>query len=189
MRITRRRIVVSVLAFMAVALATVVAAPFIAMIVYFGKIVRRGKRGRERLFFETDYEELLAACRELSRRVASGELKKAQYCVYLGDRDPETLSFPQVILDLEPALIRVYAEDYGRVEIELCPGPDWFGVVAFPEGHEEWGDIKLIDGLWYSDAGYRAYPDYMKKVDALVEKGRQLRARRETREIRMPQQK
>lgn len=57
----------------------------------------------------------------------------------------------------------------------------WFGAVAYPEGQEGSGDIKLIDGLWYCDADYRdAYPEYMKWIDARVEEGRRAREQRES---------
>jgi len=35
----------------------------------------RAIRGRQHLFYDADYEELLAACRELPRRVAEGDLE------------------------------------------------------------------------------------------------------------------
>ena len=185
MKMSRRRIVVDVLVLVGVGLIAAVATPFLVVIAWFEKMGRRARRGRERLFFETDYQELLAACRELSRQQASGTLKKPLYHVHLGERDPETLSFPQVILDLEPAVIRM---DHDGVCIELVPGPDWYGVLAFPEGGREWGDVKLIDGLWYSDPEYRdAYPDYMEEINAMIEKGRQLRANRQTPRTPLPQ--
>jgi hypothetical protein len=161
------------------------------VLAYFRNMGRRARRGREHLFFETDYQKLLAACRELPKQRASGTLKKALYHVHLGQRDPETLSFPQVILDLEPALIRLDTGGLGEVcIIELFPGPDWYGVLAFPEGSPGRGEVKLIDGLWYSDAYYRdAYLDYMEEIDAMIEKGRQLRANRQTPPVPLPRQK
>lgn len=47
-------------------------------------ISSRAERGQKHLFYETDYYKLLAACRELSNRVAEGELRAAQYNVFLG---------------------------------------------------------------------------------------------------------
>jgi hypothetical protein len=190
-KLTRRRVIVGLLASVVLVLGTIVVAPFVAMFVYFRKMGRRAWRGREHLFCETDYQELLAACRELSQQQASGTLKKALYHVHLGQRDPETLSFPQVILDLEPALIRLGTGGLGEVcIIELFPGPDWYGVLAFPEGSPGRGEVKLIDGLWYSDPDYRdAYPDYMEEIDAMIEKGRRLRANRQTPPMPLPQPK
>jgi hypothetical protein len=191
MKMTRRRVVVDILVLVGIGLIAAVATPFVMVLAYFRNMGRRARRGREHLFFETDYQELLAACRELSRQQASGTLKKALYHVHLGQRDPETLSFPQVILDLEPALIRLDTGGLGEVcIIELFPGPDWYGVLAFPEGSPGRGEVKLIDGLWYSDPDYRdAYPDYMEEIDAMIEKGRQLRANRQTPPVPLPRQK
>jgi hypothetical protein len=63
--------------------------------------VLAGEQRRERLILETDYEGLLEACRELSRRATEGQLKARHYNVRI-DPDPNASSFPQVILDLEP---------------------------------------------------------------------------------------
>ena len=161
--------------------------PIVRFMAFFRTLARTAKRGRDHLFFETDYEELLAACRELSRRVASGEFGvQGYFSFYSGKHDPQALSIPQAIRDIEPAIIWFDTGSKGGVTIELRPGPDWFGVVAFPEGQEGSGDIKLIDGLWYCDADYRdAYPEYMKWIDARVEEGRRAR---EQRSERTPQQ-
>lgn len=134
-------------------------------------------RGREHLFYQTDYGELLAGCRELSRRVAEGSLEPKQYQVFFFDSDPDpnALTFPQVILDLRPSFVRVDVD--GVVDVELLPGPEYFGVFAYPEGQKEWGGVKLIDGLWYYDSDYRAeYPKYMKKIDRMIEEGRKRKA-------------
>lgn len=137
----------------------------------------RADRGQEHLFYETDYEELLAGCRELSRRVAEGNLEPKQYHVFWEDPDPNASTFPQVILDLEPSFVRIDTD--GVVDLELLPGPEYFGVFAFPEGQKDWGDVKLIDGLWYYNSDYRdEYPKYMKKIDAMIEEGRQRKAAR-----------
>jgi hypothetical protein len=154
------------------------------------KMVWRAEHGRDHLFCETNYEELLAACRDLSKRAAAGELKGKQYFVHLGNRDPETLSFPQVILDLEPSFVIIDTTNRGMVWIALMPGPDSFGVVAFPEGSEEDGEVKLIDGLWYFDGDYsEESPQYRESINAKIEKGRQLRASRAAAQPQTPEQK
>lgn len=185
MKVNRRRVIVGVLALIVVLVGSFVAAPIVRVILFMEKTVRRAERGQKHLFFETDYQELLTACRDLSRRAASGDLKKCRYQVFMGDRDAETFSFPQVILDLEPAFVTV--QNGGVIWIELLPGPEWFSVVAFPDSREEWGNVKLIDGLWYHDSEYRdEYPDYMEMINALIEKGRQSRASRESTQPRQP---
>jgi len=161
------------------ALTALVVVPIVGAVLDLNTIADRAHRGRDHLFVETDYEELLAACRDLSRRVASGELTSKQYHVHLGQRDPETLSFPQVILDLEPSVIVMDILNHGEVWIELLPGPDAFGVVAFPEGREGEGDVKLIDGLWYFDGDYSdESPQYRDNINTMIERGRRQRESR-----------
>ena len=51
-----------------------------------------------------------------------------------------------------------------------------YGVTAYPENYKkpsddfEFGDKKIIDGLWYYEDGYNSNDD--KWVDSLLEKGR-----------------
>ena len=141
-------------------------------------ITDRADRGQEHLFYETDYEELLAACRELSQRVAEGNLKPRQYHVLWEDPDPNASTFPQVILDLEPSFVHIDAD--GVVDLELLPGVIYWGVKAFPEGQEGWGEVKLIDGLYYYDSEYDQHADHMRRIDAMMEEGRQRKAARAT---------
>ncbi len=147
--------------------------------VFTKKWLRKAERGRARLFLETDYEELLAACRELLNRLPA-EGGGRHYKVHLGKRDPATLTFPRVILDLEPALVHILPVDH-EVLIELFPGPEWFGLIASAEGHEGHGNVKLIDGLWYCDTRYRnEYPEYVKQINAMIEEGRRIKEKRES---------
>lgn len=179
MKLGRRHLVLMALTLTLGLLGTLVFAPIAGMLVGISRLCRRANRGRERLFRETDYRELLAACRELSRRVASGELEVRDHWINLADRHARDLSLPQVILNIEPAILRFDVFAKGAVCIELLPTPDWFGVVAFPEGEEGSGDVKLIDGLWYCDADYRdAYPEHMKWIDARIEEGRRRKENR-----------
>ncbi len=150
----------------------------VAVVVFTRKWSHQAEQARNHLFFETDYQELLAACRGLSKRAAAGALRSGQYRVYLGRRDPETLAFPQVILDLEPALVDIRPGD-GTVLIQLFPGPEWFGVMASAEYRDGYCAVKLIDGLWYSDAEYGSeHPEYVEKINTMIEEGRR---RKETR--------
>jgi hypothetical protein len=170
-------------------LMVVVFAPVVGVARSFKTVVDRAHRGRDRLFFETDYEELLAACRDLLRRTAAGELEGKQYFVHLGNRDPETLSFPRVILDLEPSFIIIDTVNHGLVWIALMPGPDSFGVVAALEGWEGKGEVRLVDGLWYFDGDYsEESPEYREGINAKIEEGRRLRAARASATTPVPKQ-
>jgi hypothetical protein len=154
-----------------------IAIPFVQGISHFHEIYARAKRGRHYLLYEADCNEVLAACRELLARVDAGKLKPGHYRVFWRDPDPESTSFPQAILDLEPALVRMM--NGSCLSMELCPGPDWYGVVAFAEGVDGSDDVKPIDGLYYHDADYREeYPDRMKWIDSAVEEGRRAKAAR-----------
>lgn len=175
-RLSRRHInlivVVLVLAVPAIYVARIFA--FLGgVFVFTKKWLRRAERGREHLFRETDYVELLAACRELLHRQASDVTTGKYYRVHLGKRDVETLTFPSVILDLEPATVSVSPVNYGEVIIELFPGPEWFGLIASAEGHEGHGDVKLIEGLWYFDTAYSdKHPQYVERIHTMIEEGR-----------------
>ena len=53
------------------------------------------------------------------------------------------------------------------IYLEMCTGFHSVGVAAFPEGVEGHGDMKLIDGLWYSDAGFRHDPNFAGYLERL----------------------
>jgi hypothetical protein len=132
---------------------------------------------RVSLLCRTDHHALLDACRELSKRVASGNLEPGRMYHVLFDADPEAATFPPFIRKLKPTF--VFVDRDGRVVIEMMGGLDHFGVSAYPEGYQkpsadfEFGDEKLIDGLWYNDDGYDANPEgYDKRIEALRRKTR-----------------
>ena len=115
---------------------------------------------RARLLYETDHQALLEACRELSRRAAAGDLKPGEYYVR-PDRSPQVVTFPEIILDLEPSAVLV--GDYGEITIAMTGGLDHFGVSAYPKGDSSpravVGGKRLLEGLWYYDDGYEERPD------------------------------
>jgi hypothetical protein len=128
-----------------------------------------------RLLCKTDHQALLEACNDLSKQVASGDLKPGKYMVLINP-DPEVSKFPRPILELRPRY--VYLDDYsGRVLIEMTGALEvHFGVCAYPEDFKasfkgfEYGDKELIPRLWYYDDGYDDNPDYDKRVEALLRK-------------------
>ncbi|MEN6575799.1 MAG: hypothetical protein ABFD90_05595 [Phycisphaerales bacterium] len=184
MKLSRRRVIAGVVALVLVLLAARAILPsvlFLAGVVVFTrKWAKQAAQARNHLFLETDYQELLAACRSLSGRTVTDESgTRWHFNVHFGKRDPETLSFPQVILDLKPSCVYTDWHGDGEVIIELFPGPEWVGVTAFPEGSEGHGCVKLIEGLWYFDPSYRQdRPRYVARINDMVEEGRRLRANR-----------
>lgn len=142
---------------------------------------KKFQQGQVRLLSETGHHALLAACRELSRRIAAGELKPGHYRMREDPPHPEASRFPRVILDLEPREIIIRAD--GLVLVELGVFVDACGVMAYPEDYRcdphqfTSDDIQLVPGLWYYDDGYGKFPQYDKRIDALIEEGKERSAR------------
>ncbi|MBW7990770.1 MAG: hypothetical protein FVQ84_12255 [Planctomycetes bacterium] len=169
--------------FLIVIAIILVIAPIVCFVWYFWDVLvfiqtmSKNKDQRQvRLLCKTDHQALLDACRELSRRVARGNLKPGQYNVS-HDPHPDVAGFPQLIIDLAPS--RAIIGSYGEVSLEMMGGLDHFGVTFYPDNYKKppfvgfkLGDKKLIDGLWYYDDGYEANPRYHKKIDALLQKNR-----------------
>jgi hypothetical protein len=130
-----------------------------------------------RLLCETDHKVLLEACRELSRRAKRGDLRPGQYNIRR-DRHPLASRFPQPILDLVPSYVFISENDSRRVMLEMLGGLGHFGVQAYTEDYKKpyptylYGDKELIPGLWYYDDGYRGHPEYEKRIEALMKKGK-----------------
>jgi len=143
--------------------------------------VRYTKRMRVRLLCEMDHQVLLEACRELSGRAQRGDLKPGTYWLRGSQRLPAVSRFPQPILDLEPSYVYIDENNSGRVMLEMHGGFVYFGVQAYTEDYEkphvgfEYGDRELIPGLWYYDDGYHDDPEYDKKIEALIQKGKMKR--------------
>ena len=135
------------------------------------------ERMRVGLLCKTDHQDLLEACRELLRKVETGELNTGFYTVRGGifsPRSPEASQFPQVILDLQPRDVFIRRDKY--VTMEMHGGIDHFGVHAYPDDFKEpfkgfkYGDREIIPGLWYYDENYVYEPNYDKRIDALMQK-------------------
>jgi hypothetical protein len=134
----------------------------------------RAREARVRVLGETDYQQLLLnACRELSVQVRDGTLSPGQYNIRSRSKD-ELPTFPQIIIDLMPTYVHIYAD--GRVMVELFGFPS-YGVMAYPVDYRygpdfRAGDVELIPGLWYYDEDYDHDPEHKKIVDSWRAKGR-----------------
>ncbi|MGB2864639.1 MAG: hypothetical protein WBC05_15035 [Sedimentisphaerales bacterium] len=144
---------------------------------FFRFIIADAKKERQRtirLLSETDHQTLLEACRKLSREIDQGnQLPRYRYFVR-HEPSPEITQFPKVILDLEPMFVDIWTD--GRVVVGMSGGIHHYGVRAYPENYNkpnddfEFGDKKIIDGLWYYEDEYN--PKYDKWVESLLEKGK-----------------
>jgi len=140
--------------------------------------VQQTDRMRVRLLCETDHEILLEACNELSRQAKRGELKPGRYNVRR-DRYPQVSRFPQPIRALAPSCVYIGENDSGRVVLEMLGGLGHFGVQAYTEDYKKlpvagftFGDRELIPRLWYYDDGYIGHPEYDKRIEQLIQKGK-----------------
>jgi hypothetical protein len=115
---------------------------------YMAKEYNKSTQRVTQFLSEGDYNLILSSCRELLRRVATGDMKGGQYSVSDSD-DPEVSKFPKPILDLKPVYIIINGND--RIIVEMCGALRSCALMAFPEQHEGYDDAKLIDGLWYWD--------------------------------------
>lgn len=166
-------------------IATILAVVLVGLVVLPVECVFRERHKADQrlvhMLCETDYQALLNACRELSQRVAAGHLERKPYrlrsplpWLVRATPAPEAASFPEAILDLDPAVVEV--DPYGLVRVLLQVYPDQ-GLLAYPEnyrGYDHPGDVELIPGLWFTDGNYRAdlRSEFTKHVDELIQRGR-----------------
>jgi len=130
----------------------------------------RVERRLVHLLCETDHKALLEACREVSRRAATGEFTVGR--AYGVRRRPGRYSFPQTILDVDPLFVLIDGEGVVCVEMFWAPS---HGVLAYPEdyqGQRRVGNIELTPGLWYYDEDYHSDdPKRMKFINGLWRTG------------------
>lgn len=121
----------------------------------------------------TDHQALLEACREVSKRAGTGELRAGR--AYAIRRHMGRYGFPQAILNVDPLFVRIDSD--GSVWVELFWAPSQ-GVVAYPEGYQAYGerrpgDKELVPGLWFYDEEYSLRrPKYVEYIDGLIARGK-----------------
>jgi len=136
-----------------------------------------------RALSKTDHQALLKAGREVLRQMPKMQ-NKTPSVSGLFVAIPEEIPLPQALRDLSAHYIEV--NSYGYMRIEMHGAMTHFGFRIYPEDFNapadtgfkfEYGDRKIIDGLWYYDDGYHypdgsSFPDYAKKVDALLKQNK-----------------
>lgn len=157
-KIDRKRIVIVV-----VIIASVLISIFPAIIIV-GQIWPDG--AYERLLCDTDHQVLLETCREILEK---GDLK-------VGNRYFDMSKFPKVIRELNPTVVWLSNDNFLCIGIRA--GMSHIGVYAYPEDFKapyekfKYGDKQIIPGLWYFDEDYQFKPEYDRKIEKLLHKGR-----------------
>ena len=136
------------------------------------KEIKQIHHTRAKLLYHTDHEEVLRICREKLAAYNQSFPDNSQ-----GEIDSTVESGPGFssiedvpkrtymhILDLRPTFVYISPK---MTHIEMCTGFYSVGLHAFPEGVEGHGDLKLLDGLWYSDDGFRKYPNFSDYLEEL----------------------
>ena len=144
---------------------------------------------RAKLLYHTNHEELLRLCRQKlaaynksfnDDKSSEHEIPKTSQASLDNSQEQVDFIMPgepgfatggdlpkriyMKILDLNPTFVKI-SKRY--IDIEMCTGFYSISILAFPEGIEGYGDLKLIDGLWYFDAGFDNNPgfsDYLEKL-------------------------
>ena len=136
------------------------------------------ERRRALLLYHTDYEALLKAGREILHQ---GPKDPYNY-IYLGPQHiegfpvPRNVRIPKVIRKLRPHASLINRNGY--VVLQMEEGIIGFGVKIYPAGFKaphadfNYGNRQLLPGLWYYDDEYDNDPEYERKVNELIEKGK-----------------
>jgi len=134
----------------------------------------RTHRMRVRLLCRTDHQALLEGGRELLRQASQGQLEYRGYAVRGFRRAPEVSRFPRAILKLAPSAVVVHSD--GFLQMEMHGGMDYFGVLVYPADFNEvhpdlnYGDCRIMDGLWYYDNVCDRDPAYDRWVEDTIKK-------------------
>jgi hypothetical protein len=130
------------------------------------------------LLYHTDYEALLKAGREILKQ---GPKDPWNYRplgpIHInGFPVPRGVRIPKVIRQLRPYATLINFN--GFVVVQMKQGVVGFGVRIYPEGFKtphrdfQYGNRELLPGLWYFDDECSQNPEYDKKMDEIIRKGR-----------------
>jgi hypothetical protein len=130
------------------------------------------------LLYHTDYKALLKAGREILRQGPKDTMNYRYYgIIYLGGFPvPGGIHIPKIIRDLKTYDTRINFASY--LFLEMQGGVTGFGVRIYPEDFKaparyfNYGNRKLLPGLWYYDYQYNNDPEYDKKIDQIIIEGK-----------------
>jgi len=130
------------------------------------------------LLYHTDHEALLKAGREILRQAPKDPMDYRPLGPFHIDGFPVPMGvrIPKVIRKLRPHASLINRNGY--VVLQMQGGMADFGVRIYPEGfkgHRYYftsGNRELLPGIEYYDYEYDHIPEYDKRIDEIIQKGR-----------------
>jgi len=124
------------------------------------------------LLYQTDHTLLLEQCRTKMENYRSSRPEKEVNDIVHEDfiRSQRGIKIYNKLFNLP---VSTYYIDGKSILLEFHSGFESVEVVAFAENSWGHGDIKLIDGLWYNDEGFRKkqnFSDYLERLKPNKEK-------------------
>lgn len=121
---------------------------------------------RAKVLYHTDHEELLRICRD----------KLIEYNASLSESDDSDGLLPKLskvvptVIDGELFELKPHSVEICKryIMIVMCEGISYsVRLNAFPEGAKGFGDMEIIEGLWYCDDEFNkssTFPKYLKSL-------------------------
>ena len=130
------------------------------------------------LVSETGHHAILKAGRDLLSQVPNPENWTPDgYKIHSRIGIPARMRLPEVLQDLSARSIKMDSDGYLVIEIISRRAP--IGFCIYPEDFKppdpffNYGDLKLVEGLWYYDGEYNdPESEYAKRFDALLKKNK-----------------
>jgi hypothetical protein len=146
--------------------------------------IERAHQRRILLLCETDHQALLKAGREIlshplvKKKFESMENRKRDGIRIGGVFGvPKGVRIPQTMQNL--GLRGGFINYDGYLTLKMHGGMDHFGAKIYPEDFNEpsrgsfkYGNRELLPGLWFYDDGYLHNPEYDKRIDEIIQKGK-----------------
>ena len=150
----------------------------LSMRTYRSSAKQLAQQRRVLLLYHTDHEVLLKAGRQI---LSQGPKDPMNYRYYgpqhiEGFTVPRGVRIPKVIRKLRPHASLINRNGY--VVLQMQGGLTDFGVRIYPEGFKgrryyfTCGNRELLPGLEYYDYKYNRIPDYDKRIDEIIKKGK-----------------
>ncbi len=144
-----------------------------------GSTEQLAQQRRILLLYHTDHEALLKAGRQILSQ-GPKDLKNYRYYGPMhidGFPVPRGVRIPKVVRKLRPHASLINFNGYVVLQMQggVVIG---FGVRIYPEGFKaprryfSYGNRELLPGLWYYDDKYNHNPEYDKRIETIIQKGK-----------------